>query len=69
MNMFNRYIDSLLEFPTWIGFPIFFMSTVVPLLLVFFSVFLLAVFVSPWFILLPVVIWAACAINWWVKNR
>ena len=69
MSKISRYLDSLLELPTWFGIPIFFVSTFVPLFLVIFSVYLLAVFVSPWFLLAPVVIWAACAINWLIKNK
>ena len=69
MNKFDRYLDSLTELPTWIGFPIFYMSIIVPLFLAVLSIYLLVVTISPWFLLLPVVIWAACAINWWLKNR
>ena len=69
MNRIGRYLDSLLGLPTWIGFPIFYMSIVAFLTLAFVSVYLLVVTVSPWFLLSPLVIWAACAINWWIKNK
>lgn len=69
MNKINRYIDSLLDLPTWLGFPIFAVSIVAPITFVVCILYLLVVTVSPWFLLLPVVIWAACAINWWLKNK
>lgn len=69
MNKFDRYLDSLVELPTWIGFPIFYMSIIVPLFLAGLSIYLLVVTISPWFLLLPVAIWAACALNWWIKNK
>lgn len=69
MDMIYRYLDSLLKLPTWIGFPIFYMSIVAFLTLVVVSIYLLVVTVSPWFLLSPLVIWAACAINWWIKNK
>ena len=69
MNMTDRYLDSLLKLPAWIGFPIFYFSLVILMVLVVVSVYLLSVTISPWFILLPVALWAACAINWWIKNK
>ena len=69
MSKIDRYLDSLTELPPWIGFPIFCVSFIIPLFLTFLSILLLVLEVSPWFLLLPVVIWAACAINWWLKNR
>ena len=69
MNKISHYIDSLLDLPPWIGFPIFFFSIAIPLLLVILFLSLLIVVVSPWFIFLPIAIWAACAINWWLKNK
>ena len=69
MNRIGRYLDSLLDLPTWIGFPIFYMSIVAFLTLAVVSIYLLVVTVSPWFLLSPLVIWAACAINWWIKNE
>ena len=69
MNKIDRYMDSLLGLPTWIGFPLFCVSIIIPLFLTFLSILLLVLAVSPWFLLTPVVIWAACAINWWLKNR
>ena len=69
MNKFDHYLDSLTELPTWIGFPIFYMSIIVPLFLAVLSIYLLVVTISPWFLLLPVAIWAACALNWWIKNK
>ena len=70
MSKIDRYLDSLTELPTWIGFPIFYVSIIIiPLFLTFLSILLLVLAVSPWFLLTPVVIWAACAINWWLKNR
>ena len=69
MNMIYRYIESLWRLPTWIGFPIFYMSIVASLLLVFFTIYTMMVIFTPWFLLSPVVIWAACALNWWLKNK
>ena len=69
MNRIDRYLDSLLDLPTWIGFPIFYLSLAIPMVLVVVSIYLLVVTISPWFMLLPVAIWAACAINWWLKNK
>lgn len=69
MNKINRYLDSLLDLPFWIGFPIFFLSVIVPLFFLILTVLLLMVKAPPWFLLLPVVIWAVCAINWWIKNK
>ena len=69
MNKFDRYLDSLMELPAWIGFPIFAASIIIPLFLTFLTILFLALAASPWFLLTPVVIWAACAINWWLKNR
>ena len=69
MNRIDRYLDSTLDLPTWIGFPIFFFSLFIPMVLAVFSIYLLVAAVSPWFLLAPVVIWAACAINWWLKNK
>ena len=69
MSKIDRYLDSLLNIPTWIGFPIFFFSLFIPMVLAVFIIFLLVATVSPWFLLAPVVIWAACAINWWLKSK
>ena len=69
MNKFDRYLDSLMELPTWIGFPIFVASIIIPLSLTLLTILFLVLAASPWFLLTPVVIWAACAINWWLKNR
>lgn len=69
MNKIDRYLDSLTDLPIWIGFPIFYLSLAIPMVLVVVSVYLLVVTISSWFMLLPVVIWVACAINWWIKNR
>ena len=69
MNKIYRYIDLLLELPDWVGFPIFYMSIAVPLLLAILTVYAMVVIVSPWLLLLPVALWAVCAINWWIKNK
>jgi hypothetical protein len=69
MNMISRYIDSLLDLPTWIGFPIFMVSVAIPLFCTIWVFIFLLLSISPWFILLPVALWAACAINWWIKNK
>ena len=69
MSKIDRYLDSLLDLPTWIGFPIFYLSLAIPMVLVVVSIYLLVVTISPWFLLAPVAIWAACAINWWLKNK
>lgn len=69
MNKIDRYLDSLVRLPTWLGFPIFAVSIIVPVMVVIIALYLMVVTVSPWFLLAPVVIWAACAINWWLKNK
>ena len=69
MNKIDRYLDSLLDLPAWIGLPIFCSSLVILMVLVVVSIYLLSVTISPWFILLPVVIWAVCALTWWLKNK
>ena len=69
MNMIYRYIESLMDLPFWIGFPIYCFSLFIPMVLVVVSFYLLVVNNSLWFLLLPVVIWVACAISWWVKNK
>ena len=69
MSKIDRYLDSLLNIPTWVGIPIFLFSLFTPMVLAVVSIYLLVAAVSPWFLLAPVVIWAACAINWWLKNK
>ena len=64
MSRVHRYIDSLLDLPVWIGFPIFYMSIA---LLAILTVY--AMVVTPWLLLLPVALWSVCAINWWIKNK
>lgn len=69
MNMIYRYIESLMDLPFWIGFPIFFLSLIAPAMLASVSIYLLVVANSLWFLLAPVVIWAVCTVNWWLKNK
>ena len=69
MNKIDRYLDSLLDLPPWIGLPIFAASLVIPLFCTILVFIFLLLSVSPWFLFLPVIIWAACAINWWLKNK
>ena len=69
MSKIDRYLDSLLRLPIWIGFPIFYMSIAVPLLLAILTIYAMVVIVSPWLLLSPVAIWSVCAINWWLKNK